>query len=247
VTRAASLKGVLFDYGHTLIDYDRPEKELLNAYHRINERLAAELEREVPQAADLFHNVSVRVDEIIGASYQEGSEQEVDIAALYSDALHAIGLEPMPETLDWVIYEEQRAWIPGLIASPHAAPVLEGLKTRGLRLAIVSNAAYPPESMREQLRHFGLFEYFDATVYSSEIGIRKPNAAIYAAALTQMDVPAGNAIFVGDRLREDIRGPRSVGIDSILTHEFRQEEPEQDLVVDVIKNLEELIPLLKIS
>ena len=71
---------MLFDYGHTLVDFARPEAELLDAYHRINRRLEQELEGEVPQAADLLREVSVKVDGQIGESYDSGAEQEVDIA-----------------------------------------------------------------------------------------------------------------------------------------------------------------------
>jgi hypothetical protein len=35
-----------------------------------------------------------------------------------------------------------------------------------------------------------------------------------------------------------------MGIESVLTHEFRQEEPDGDLGVQVIASLDELIPLL---
>ena len=49
---------VLFDYGHTLVDLQRPETQLLEAYHEINLRLEAELERDVPQAAELLVSVS---------------------------------------------------------------------------------------------------------------------------------------------------------------------------------------------
>jgi putative hydrolase of the HAD superfamily len=98
--------------------------------------------------------------------------------------------------------------------------------------------------MREQLHHFELFDFFDATVYSSEIGVRKPNAAIYEEALRLLDVPPGRALFIGDRLREDIRGPRSVGMDAVLTHEFRQEAPPSGFDVAVLPGLDHLLALV---
>ena len=235
------MKAVLLDYGHTIVDLVRPESHLLEAYHQINVRLEQELEREVPQAAELIEKVSIAVDDAIGDSYRTGSEQEVDIAELYRDALGGLGIEMEPELLDWVIDQEQVAWFNGIVPSPHARQVLEELRARDLKLCIVSNAAFPPKSMRDQLRHHDLFDFFDATVYSSEFGLRKPNRAIYEEALRLVDVRPEDAVFVGDRLREDIAGPRKVGIPALLTHEFRQEEPGfWGVDCDVLASLGEL-------
>lgn len=232
---------MLLDYGHTLVDLVRPESELLDAYHAINQRLEQELEREVPQAAELIQSVSIAVDDAIGDSYRTGAEQEVDIVELYRDALARLDIEIHPETLQWVIDQEQEAWFNGIVPSRHAAPVLAELKQRGLKLCIVSNAAFPPKSMRDQLRHHDLFDFFDATVYSSELGLRKPNAAIYQEALRLVDVRPDEAVFVGDRLREDVMGPRKAGMHPFLTHEFRQEQPRfWGVDVEVLASLDQL-------
>ena len=238
---------VLFDYGHTLMDFARPEDLLLEAYHRINQRLEEELEAEVPAAADLLVSVSQRVDDEIGRSYTGGAEQEVDIALLYEEALSALGMHLRPQTVQWVVEHEQAAWLSGIAASPHAVPVLEELRRRGLRLGIVSNAAFPPQSMRNQLESLGLSPYFQATVYSSEIGVRKPNRAIYLECLNRLGgADGGQVIFVGDRLREDVMGPRKVGFDAVLTHEFRREDPARwGMTVPVIQTLDELLPLIE--
>ncbi len=242
--RARAYDAVLFDYGHTLVDLQRPETHLLQAYHEINQRLERELQRSVPQASELLVSVSEKVDDLIGRSYRTGSEQEVDIADLYREALEGIGITCQEETLAWVIDQEQVAWFNGVLPSPHARPILESLREAGIRLTVVSNAAFPPRSMRDQLRHLGIFDLFDATVYSSEVGVRKPNAAIYEEALRLTGVPADRALFIGDRLREDIRGPRQCGIAAVLTHEFRQEEPGPGVEVEVLPDLSRLPPLV---
>jgi len=89
---APRFDAVLLDYGHTLVDLQRPESHLLEAYHQINQRLGRELEREIPEAADLLVAVSEKVDRDIGLSYRTGSEQEVDIADLYRTALRGIDI-----------------------------------------------------------------------------------------------------------------------------------------------------------
>ena len=242
---ASRFDAVLFDYGHTLVDLQRPVAHLLDAYHQINRRLERELERDIPAAADLLVAVSEKVDEDIGRSYWTGSEQEVDIADLYRTALHTIGISCPEETLEWVIDQEQVAWFNGIVPSPHARAVLTRLRQRGKRTVIVSNAAFPPRSMRDQLRHLEFIDLFDATVYSSEFGVRKPNPAIYEEALRLAGVPPERALFIGDRMREDVRGPRSVGMEAVLTHEFRQETPGTDVEVEVLQDLGRLPALVE--
>lgn len=240
MTTSSRFDAVLFDYGHTLVDLQRPESHLLEAYHEINTRLEQELEQTVPQASELLVAVSEKVDDLVADSYRGGSEQEVDIADLYRTALDGIGISCPEETLEWVMDQEQVAWFNGVLVSPHARGVLEALKSAGLKLAIVSNAAFAPKSMRDQLRHLDLFDLFDATVYSSELGVRKPNAAIYKEALRLVATPAGRAIFIGDRLREDIWGPRRCGIEAVLTHEFRQEHPAFGVDAEILPDLASL-------
>jgi putative hydrolase of the HAD superfamily len=231
---------VLFDYGHTLVDLQRPETHLLAAYHEINRRLEAELEREVPEASELLVSVSEKVDTMIGDSYRTGSEQEVDIAELYREALAKIGIVCPPETLAWVMGQEQTAWFNGVLPSPYVRPVLEELRAAGVRLGIVSNAAYSPQSMRDQLHFLGLFDFFEATIYSSEVGVRKPNAAIYSEALRLTAAEPARTLFIGDRVREDVHGPRECGIAAVMTHEFRQEKPWPGLEVETLPDLSAL-------
>ena len=98
--------------------------------------------------------------------------------------------------------------------------------------------------MRNQLRHLDLIDFFDATVYSSEIGVRKPNPAIYKEALRLVGVAPQRALFVGDRMREDIYGPRGVGMEAVLTHEFRQEARWPGVEVEIVEDLGRLPTLL---
>jgi putative hydrolase of the HAD superfamily len=121
--------------------------------------------------------------------------------------------------------------------------VLKALKSAGVRLGIVSNAAYSPKSMRDQLHFLELFAFFDATIYSSEVGVRKPNTAIYEEALRRTAALRERTLFIGDRVREDVRGPRSCGISAVMTHEFRQEQPWPGLEVEVLADLS-LLPAL---
>jgi HAD superfamily hydrolase (TIGR01509 family) len=56
---------------------------------------------------------------------------------------------------------------------------------------------------------------FDPVVISGEIGLRKPQAAIYHHALEQLGLPAGRVLFVDDA-EPNIIGAQSVGLRALL-------------------------------
>jgi putative hydrolase of the HAD superfamily len=236
----APLEAVLFDYGHTLIYFDeRPQSMLVEAYEKVNHLLASTLERDVPAAKVLIENISQRVDEEIQRDYAAGRPEEVEIAALYDSALRGLGLELEPALIERVMELEQDGWLNSVHVGPDVVATLAALRRQGLRLGIVSNAAYLPRLMNQQLTALGLARYFDAVTFSSEVGVRKPHPAIYADALRKLGVDPSRTLFVGDRVREDIQGPQSQGMRAVLTREWRQED-DPGVADFVIQRLGEL-------
>jgi putative hydrolase of the HAD superfamily len=61
-------------------------------------------------------------------------------------------------------------------------------------------------------------------VFSSEVGTRKPHPAIFRRALGALGVQPENALFVGDRLYEDIRGAGELGMKTVQAVWFRADE-----------------------
>jgi putative hydrolase of the HAD superfamily len=219
------IEAVLLDYGHTLIYFDeRPHASLLGAYEKINRLLADTLEREVPAAQVLIEKVSKTVDDEIQRDYAAGRPEEVEIGAIYDTALRAVGLEVDPELIERVMELEQEGWLNSVHVGPDVVATLEELQHRGLRLGLVSNAAYLPRLMNAQLAALGLAKYFSGVTFSSEVGVRKPHPAIYQDALAKVGVEPSRALFIGDRVREDVQGPQSLGMRAVLLREWRQED-----------------------
>jgi len=124
-----------------------------------------------------------------------------------------------------------------------ATEVLQNLKGR-YKLGVVSNFAIP-ECGLKLLNMFGLKEFFDVVVISGEVNRRKPSAEIFEKALKALKVDASCTIFVGDMLDLDIKGPKSVGMKTVLIQR-KPTEVVSDANPDwTIKRLDELLPLLK--
>src|SRR5439155_6795742 len=107
---------------------------------------------------------------------------------------------------------EHAAWDPARQTAANTPALLEALRARGLKLALVSNAFDPGWLLHRDLEQMGLADRLDFAVFSSEVGKRKPHPAIFERALEALGVQPGSALFVGDRLYEDIRGAGEVGM-----------------------------------
>src|SRR6266542_6483361 len=90
---AAPVKAVLFDFGHTLVDFQRTQEALHAAYQEIRDRIEAVAFMEVPELLDLVERVAGGVDRLVAESYEQRRMEEVDQAELFRQALSGIGFD----------------------------------------------------------------------------------------------------------------------------------------------------------
>ena len=80
------------------------------------------------------------------------------------------------------------------------ASTLETLRTRGIKVAIVSDIHF---DLRPEFEMAGLNDCVSAFVLSFEHGIQKPDRRMYEIALEQLEVKASDAMMFGDRANRD--------------------------------------------
>lgn len=86
------------------------------------------------------------------------------------------------------------------------------LRQAGYRVAILSNMV---KEIREHMESFDWLETFQQNTWLYELGISKPDAAIYRHALDQLDVQAGEALFIDD-LEPNVRAAQAAGLHAVL-------------------------------
>jgi putative hydrolase of the HAD superfamily len=96
---------------------------------------------------------------------------------------------------------------------PDVEPALADLRARGLSLIAVSNWDC---SLPRVLERCGLEGRLDGTITSAGAGARKPDPAIFAAALELAGCEPSEALHVGDTPEEDVAGARAAGIRPLL-------------------------------
>jgi HAD superfamily hydrolase (TIGR01509 family) len=217
------LEAVLFDWGNTLMQFEWDD-ELLAAGHAAG--LAA-LGR--AEEADAF---TLRfVEEKLPALRTRGAAEHVDYTAELRELLGPVSDEELDRFLD----AEHAAWRPAraLVGSAHA--LLEALRGRGLRLAVVANTwPDPPRLVRRDLAELGVAGRVDAIVLSGEVGVRKPHAAIFERALAALRVDPLETLHVGDRLLDDVAGASALGITTVQALWFRADEESAGVEPDFL-------------
>lgn len=98
------------------------------------------------------------------------------------------------------------------VAFDDTMPVLTELAERGVPIVVVSNIGI---DIRPFLSQAGLADKLDGVVLSYEVGAVKPQPEIFAHALDLLDMPAGDALMVGDSWRDDA-GAAAVGIRTLI-------------------------------
>jgi putative hydrolase of the HAD superfamily len=231
-------RGVLFDYGRTLVTFEYPTEELLEVMRGFRPRIASALGVPAPEAEAILEDVLLPLEKIIGSM----SEDEVEYLNVYRASWAEAGLALPDGLLHDILDAEQQCWDRAVRLDPDALPVLSWLGAHGIRRGVCSNAPFPPEMMRRQVDSNGVGEMVDAVVFSSEVGRRKPAPEVYRAALDAIGVDARHALFVGDRVREDYEGPRAVGMRAVIFTAHAEEAPPDG--VPTIASLSELPGLL---
>jgi putative hydrolase of the HAD superfamily len=182
-----------------------------------------ELERPWPRLVDELAARGVVVDEDDARAAMLA--EMAYYRAHHDEASDRASLKDLRRRCAAVVQEELRTALPlddvleallGAIrfrAYPEVPDALARLRDGGARLAVVSNWDV---SLHDVLERTGLRPLVDAVVISAELGVAKPDPAIFHAALERLGAPADGALHVGDSVEQDVAGARAAGIDAVL-------------------------------
>ena len=212
------LEAVLFDWGDTLMQFAY-SPELVGAGHRAG--LAAIGRDGLPEVDALTEHFREEYEPLFWAP---GTIEEIEYPGLVRRLLADFGVEIDDDELGRYLQAEHTAWDPARILAAHTHPLLESLRELGLRLGLVSNAFDPGWLLHRDLEQMGIAQRLDFSVFSSEVGLRKPHPAIFERALEALQVEAERSLFVGDRLYEDVRGAAEVGMTTVQALWFRADD-----------------------
>jgi len=200
----ARVKGVLFDYGHTLVWFPR--------YNEIHLVSARNMQGKL-RALGAFVEVS-EIQELIDEFAHRRNGQTLRIDEEFRQILSTLGVKGYSEDdLQEIIQLHWRPYLQDACARKGAKKLLENLRSRGLKLGIVANIW--SGGMNPALEKLDLERFFDTTVASVAVGFQKPSPEIFQLALKNLGLVAEKAVMVGDNPVSDIQGAHNIGMRTI--------------------------------
>jgi putative hydrolase of the HAD superfamily len=97
-----------------------------------------------------------------------------------------------------------------------AKKILQQIKKESYKIGLICNTGRTPgKTIRVLLERLGIINYFDATVFSNELRIRKPDPRIFLYTLDLLKSRPQSSLHIGDIVDLDVLGAKNAGMISI--------------------------------
>ena len=221
-----SIKGILFDFGNTLISIELDWEKVLPL--NIASLVRYLQSQNYPVDIEPFGK---RFLELKNHKHQLGQKDLIEYTSvnilkevLSEYNFHDVDVSILEKAVE-AFFEPEKKLYP-VIAGAHK--VLQTLKDRGYKLALVSNAS-SGKLIYSAMEHLDFTKYFDVTIVSADIGFRKPHPKIFELALEKLHISPQEAVMIGDVPAYDIAGAKKLGMKSILVNYLESTEGKKNL------------------
>ncbi len=245
-----TIRAIMFDWGGTIVRTDRQS----STYTRCAAAVVGYLRRSgVAVSAAAADKLTASFAETIETGDGPDNLREVDSAALIGQWAEDAGVVLDGVAPAHLVAALWQPWIGCLDVMGTGRRSIAQLHAAGLTLGLVSNCAVFPPVCHVELEREGLEPYLAFTLFTSEIGVRKPHRRVYetafdraqaaVAAAGRAPLEAGEVLFVGDTPGADVDGPGAFGMRTVLVRSGRWRgdvadlDRTPDLILDSIDDL----------
>jgi len=221
---------VTFDCWNTLLreeDWHEAHRRRVDALFHAARETGARVEPE--QASAAFDHAWQRHIDLWIAGTASGAR---DVAGW---AMHELGAQTHGAAFELLVATfENASHSSRVVPLDGAVETVAALARAGVPAALICDTGLTPgRIVREHLARLGLLAGLRAQLFSDEVGVPKPDARIFHAALGALGIEAAGAVHVGDLRRTDVAGARGVGMGSVrirAIYDDRSPLPEADAV-----------------
>lgn len=128
---------------------------------------------------------------------------------------------------------------------PDSERLLRELKRRGYLVGVITNG--PSYLQNHKMDTSGLRPYCDIVVVSGDVGVHKPDPALFTYTADKLGLRAEECLYVGDHPVNDIEGALSAGMKVIRMNygwfknkDLRDDVPVIEDIIDVLKYIKQL-------
>jgi HAD superfamily hydrolase (TIGR01549 family) len=217
---SAPLRAVLFDWGDTLFHAPHASEVIASFARSSGVRMSEERAREMWDEIWAVGKTPGEIAKGRDLSMEAHRRVWMDLFSRLDREVPGLSRALYEQVMDphsWVPYADTRA-------------TLEAVRRRGLKVGVVSNV---PADLRPVFAKHGLERLVDSYTHSFEVGVEKPDPAIFLAAAKSLGVKPGETLMVGDH--EVDRGSERAGMRAfILPAEFDGEVRGLDRVLALL-------------
>lgn len=225
------IQAILFDFGNTLVSTELDWEVIID--------------QSIECLVTYLNSTGIKVDKdsfgqafltIRNQNFKKAELEQREYTAEESliQMLDTLGIKNIPqnilETAVDVFFSPEIGLYPVV---PQVPEILTELKTRGYKLAIVSNAT-SGRLIRKAATMRDLTKYFETIIVSADVGYRKPHPQIFQLALDTLKVKPEQTVMIGDLLNYDIIGANNLGMKSILAKYVLPKEDYNNRHPDII-------------
>ena len=212
--RDRRVRAVIFDWGGTLtpwhtVDLPQQWRVFAREVHGMSVEDPAMPVEDLAEADSLAMRIHAAEEKAWSRGRQ--THESASIEAILAEA----GVDAEHDRHHLALAAYRRFWEPHTHTDAQVRPLWEGLRDRGVKVGVLSNTIWTRAYHREVFQRDGVLDLIDGDVYSSEIHVVKPHPEAFLAACAAVGVEPQHAVYVGDRLFEDVHGPQQVGMRAI--------------------------------
>jgi putative hydrolase of the HAD superfamily len=143
-------------------------------------------------------------------------ERNLTVPSFLAEILENLGAEvPSDHLLSQAAKDYESAVCQGAKPIPNSLTVLSALRAKGYKIGLISNTMFSGESHKADIKRFGMEDCFDSTLFSADLNEWKPTVAPFRRILHDLEVDAGQAVFIGDDPAADVIGGKQAGMKAI--------------------------------
>jgi 2-haloacid dehalogenase len=203
---------LLFDADGTLWDYDKAEAKSLSS---------AFVQSGIPFETD-FGELYRKINGQLWVDFEQGKISQLDLRhERFGRLFSALGIKADAHAFS-ELYLRNLGNTTDLIDG--ALELLQALEGR-FQMLLITNGI--PNVQRSRLSQSPIEPFFEAVIISGEVGVAKPDPAIFDAAFAAMGHPEKKeTMIIGDSLSSDIRGGINYGIDTCWYNPWKLPGPD---------------------
>lgn len=222
------IKAVLFDFDETLQDRTEAFEKYMDTFFS---EFFPELDKKELEKRKEEMRITGNGGYVTHNGYATRDEWYVDLARRW-------GWENAPSGAELTLHYDTKFGDHNVIF-PNSERLLRELKQRGFIVGVITNG--PSELQNHKMDTSGLRPYCDIVVVSGDVGVHKPDPALFVYTADKLGLPTCECTYVGDHPVNDIQGALDAGMSAIRMNWgwFKNQDlrPDVPVIEDIIEVL----------